>query len=671
MRSSTYDLKAPEKRFRPELEGVRAVAALLVAVYHIWLGSVSGGVDVFFVVSGYLITTSVLSRFEGNGHFNYFSYLLNIGKRLFPIAFTVLTFTAIGSFFFLPKIQWNQIVAEIYASMFYVENWQLARNAVDYLAQNNEASPLQHFWALSVQGQFYIIWPLIIFVAFLLAKKIFKTPFRKTLLGVLVTVFTISITYSIYKTNVNQPWAYFDTFARVWEFSLGGMLALLLPYLKVNKYIGFFIGWIGLTVICLTGILLPVSTVFPGYAALLPISGVLLIIISAENHLKFGADRFLSTKPFLYFGSFSYGFYLWHWPLLIFYFAIFKTDVVPLVDGLIILFIAFVLAVFSTKVLEAPIRGMSLKHQKRKIATTLFMLFMMVIVVNTTWSVYHAQTEKDFKQNLRIEDYPGAKVLFEDIDVAPDIKPILTFSSDDNALPRFYQDGCYVDMNSYGLKKCSYGNVENPKYTVAIVGGSRDAQWFPAFEQFAEELELQVDIYNKDSCKLSADDFGGLLTNSCMDWNKRVVEHLLKEPPDLIFTTANANGLTPVTDGFNDVFKKFEGVTRIFAIRNLHEMPFDVPSCVEVNGAENCKVLRKNVLHDELPWEGRDDIPNNVHFVDLTDYFCDDKYCYAVIGNVITYRDKFHMGDLYASTLAEPLKQQIQLVLKELEEKEE
>lgn len=666
MQLKMNDLTIPEKRFRPEIEGVRVVASLLVAIYHIWLGSVSGGVDVFFVVSGYLITTSVLSRFENNGRFDYFSYVLNLGKRLIPIAFTVLSFTAIGAFLLLPKVQWKQIVAEIYSSVFYVENWQLARNAVDYLAQNNEASPVQHYWALSVQGQFYIIWPLVIFVAFLLARKLFKTPFRKTLLVVLITIFTLSISYSISITNSNQPWAYFDTFARVWEFSLGGILALLLPYLKTNKYISFIIGWLGLSIICLTGILLPVSTVFPGYAALLPISGVMFIIISAENHTKYGVDRLLSTKPFLYFGSVSYGFYLWHWPLLIFYYAIFQTDVVPLVDGLIIMIIAFGLSVFSTKKIEEPIRGLSLKHEKKKIASVLLLFLTTVIVVNTTWVIYHDRHEEVFKQNMRAEDYPGARVIFEDIETPPDVPPILTWNDDDNAMPRFYQDDCYVGMNEYGMKKCSYGNTVDPKYTVAIVGGSRDGHWFPAFEQFAEELQLQVDIYNKDGCKLSADDYGGLLSDSCMEWNELVVTHLLEDPPDLIFTTANGNGKAPLTDSYLDVFKKFEGVTNILAIRNIPEMPFDVPTCVEVKGAKKCKVPRNKVLQATPPWEGVEDLPENIYFVDLSDYLCDENYCYSVIGNVIVYRDDVHLSNLYASTLAEPLKKH---VIKALENK--
>src|SRR5690606_16094830 len=154
------------------------------------------------------------------------------------------------------------------ASTLYFENWRLAFDAVDYLARDHAVSPFQHFWSLGVQGQFYILWPILITAVYILARKVLKTPVRKTFLSALFVVFICSIGYSMYQTKVNQPWAYFDTFARMWEFSVGGMLALVLPYVFLDKWLNTVLGWLGLSIICLTGFLLPVSTVFPGYLAL-------------------------------------------------------------------------------------------------------------------------------------------------------------------------------------------------------------------------------------------------------------------------------------------------------------------------------------------------------------------------------------------------------------------
>ncbi|WP_238937977.1 acyltransferase family protein [Anaerobacillus isosaccharinicus] len=415
------DLRVPEKKFRPELEGVRAVAAFLIAIYHIWLGTVSGGVDVFFIVAGFLITTSLLAKIEKEGRIQIFEYLLGLGRRLFPLAFLVLLISTFFSFLLLPQVQWKQIMSEVFSSAFYYQNWQLATNAVDYLAQNNEASPLQHYWALSIQGQFYVIWPFLIITAYFIAKKVFNLPFRKTLLTLLLTLFVCSLTYSIYMTTVNQPWAYFDLFARFWEFSLGGIVALLIPYLVINKTISTFIGWIGLSIIALTGVILPVSTVFPGYAALVPITGVILIIIAAENSSPYGVKKLLGSKPFQYFGSISYGFYLWHWPLLIFYFTYFNATTVSIRDGITILLLTLILSIITTKIFEAPVRKLSVKHSKKKLAFILVTFMVPVLAANTYWGIYFEQTKESSIEEYDIMDYPGARVLFEKVDPAPGI----------------------------------------------------------------------------------------------------------------------------------------------------------------------------------------------------------------------------------------------------------
>ena len=189
-----------------------------------------------------------------------------------------------------------------------------------------------------------------------------KTPVRKTFLMALFIVFICSISYSIYQTEVNQPWAYFDTFARMWEFSIGGMLALVLPYLLMNKWVNTALGWLGLSIICLTGFLLPVSTGFPGYLALVPISGALLVLIASENSTKFGVDRLLSVKPLTFLGGLTYGIYLWHWPLLIFYKATADVETVPILVGSVIVIAAVLLSLFSTKLLEAPILKLDKKE---------------------------------------------------------------------------------------------------------------------------------------------------------------------------------------------------------------------------------------------------------------------------------------------------------------------
>ncbi|MDM5335237.1 acyltransferase family protein [Ureibacillus composti] len=654
------DLKVPIKKFRPEIEGVRTVAALLVAIYHIWLGSVSGGVDVFFIVSGFLITTSLLSRIEKFGKINLLEYYLGLAKRLFPLAFTVLLFTTIVSVLIMPKAQWRQIISEVFSSTFYFQNWRLSFNSVDYLAQNNEASPLQHFWALSIQGQFYLTWPFIILLSYYIARKVLKTPVRKTLLAVLIVIFTLSITYSVYITAVNQPWAYFDTFARAWEFSLGGILALLIPYLSFNKSMSMLIGWIGLAIICLTGILLPVSTVFPGFAALLPTSGVILILISAENSSRFGVNRLLGSKPFLLFGNISYGFYLWHFPLLIFYFAYTGNETVTLLGGIALLLMTFVLSLISTKVIEAPVRKINLKQSKIKAISIVIAFMLPVLIANSSWRVYVEQSNESLKGIQSLEDYPGARSIFENISPTPGLEPFPSTALIKEDLPAFYnQPGC-VSWQGSQVTKCSFGVLENPDYTIGLVGGSHSGHWFPALEQLTNELNIKIDVYNQDGCRFTDDDFGGILTESCMEWNRLVIEELQVNPPDLVFTTANVNNGDTIPEGYLSQWEKLEGITEIFAIRDNPRMKQDIPLCIEREKDDNnCSISRDKALSEIPPWENTEVIPSNVTFGDLSDSFCDNQTCPPVIGNVIVYRDKHHISTAYSRTLAPALKEQL------------
>ncbi|MUK87361.1 acyltransferase family protein [Ornithinibacillus sp. L9] len=663
------DLRIAEKRFRPEIEGVRVFAALLVAIYHIWIGSVSGGVDVFFIVSGYLITISLVTKMERQGKINYLEYVLGLTRRLIPLAFTVLFSVALISFIIIPQLQWKQIISEIFSSAFYYQNWQLATNAVDYLAQNNEASPLQHFWALSIQGQFYVTWPLVIFIAYVISTKLLKTPIRKTLLAILSIMFIASIGYSIYITTTNQPWAYFDTFARVWEFCLGGILALLIPYLSLKRAISLIVGWLGLAIICFTGVILPVSTVFPGYAALLPTTGVILVIISAENGSKFGVDRLLGMKPFQYFGNISYGFYLWHWPLLTFYYANFATDTVSFTAGIGIMILTTILSIISAKLIEKPIRKISVRQSKVKLALILFVFIISVMLVNTSWGYYSNKKESKFTDEYHVEDYPGAVAAFGNIKPNPDKEPILQEAEEASLLPSFYSSrSCYSNnKDETEVKICSFGETENPKYTIALVGGSHSGHWFPALEELSEKLKLQIDVYNKDGCRFTDDDMGGRMTEACMEWNENVLEPLMKNSPDIIFTTANVNSEDTVPIGYINQWKKFEEISEIFAIRDNPRMNEKIPLCLETKSIEECSKPREEALSETPPWENTDGIPSNVTFADLSDSFCDAETCYPVIGNIIVYRDQHHLTTLYVKTMAATLEEHLIGALKKVE----
>ncbi len=308
-----------ESRFRPEIEGLRTVAALLVAMYHIWFNRVSGGVDVFFVISGFLITTSIISTINRTGEFKFLPYVTKLLKRLLPSVLFILGVVLVLSTFLLPASILGKTIREVIASMFFYQNWQLAVSSTDYLDATQMKSPVEHFWALSIQWQFYMIWfVLFSFILWMMNKYQIRS-IKAVLNGLLGFLFVTSLAYSIYLTEVNQPWAYFITPTRVWEFSLGSLLCVNLSAILIPKGVATIIGWIGLIGLLTTGVLFNVSQMFPGYIALWPMTCALMIVLSGTQETRFGLKRFLGSKPMVKLGGIAFGIYLWHWVLLEFY----------------------------------------------------------------------------------------------------------------------------------------------------------------------------------------------------------------------------------------------------------------------------------------------------------------------------------------------------------------
>ncbi|MGH8965040.1 MAG: acyltransferase family protein, partial [Actinomycetes bacterium] len=254
--------------YRPELQGLRALAVVLVVVYHIWINRVSGGVDVFFVVSGFLLTGQLVRAAE-RGDLDVRRRWSRTLLRLTPAAAVVLTSTTVLAAFVLPVGRWSQTVREVVAAAVYLENWQLAADSVDYAARGNVASIAQHFWSLSVQGQFFLVWPLLIALVALACRRA-PDQLRRSVTLALVAVFGASLLYSIELTITNQPLAYFHTMTRLWEFALGGLLALHGDRIVLTRRARVAAGWTGVVGLVACGALIPVATVFPGIAALWP-----------------------------------------------------------------------------------------------------------------------------------------------------------------------------------------------------------------------------------------------------------------------------------------------------------------------------------------------------------------------------------------------------------------
>ncbi len=472
-----------ERKFRPEIEGLRVIAALLVAVYHIWIGRVSGGVDVFFVISGFLITTSIVSRYNRYGELKFSTYIINLIKRLLPSIIIVIFTIIILSIFLLPRTILDKTFYEIIASLFYYQNWQLAFSNTDYLSQEQMSTPLEHFWAMSIQGQFYLIWFVLFAFAFSLLSKKVNLDGVKIINWLLAILFISSFTYSIYLTSINQPWAYFDTFTRVWEFSIGSILAINLSKIKINLFMSRVLGWLGFIGLLLTGIIFDVSTMFPGYIALWPTLCAVAILIAGNSANNIGIIKFLGSRFMVKFGGIAFGVYLWHWVLLSFY--DYHSEASPsILTGVLIILASIILAFLMSKFIETPFKNMEISIRPLKYIG-LGVLFN-IIILGTLFIIYN-KTSSDPTEIVNDTDYPGAASIYYDLKV-PDKDPVPTPEAAMKDLADSYSDNVNQSKNSGSLKVGEYGDLEDYDYTVALVGSSHSEHWQGALKKWCGNL---------------------------------------------------------------------------------------------------------------------------------------------------------------------------------------
>jgi peptidoglycan/LPS O-acetylase OafA/YrhL len=321
-----------ERGFRPDIQGLRAIAVSLVVFYHLYPSVLPGGyagVDVFFVISGYLITGQLWRGCQKSGRMRLADFWGRRARRLVPAAALVLAVTWGVSRIVLPATQLADTARQVLASALYVQNWELASNAVNYLQQSNAPTPVQHFWSLSVEEQFYFIWPLLFLLALFLARRWAghgshgDAAARRTALAhriafaLTAILVAASLVYSIYDTAANPAQAYFVTTTRMWELGAGGLLALLPASITGRLGKHGWLGWAGLAAIAASQFVLTGSTPFPGWIALLPVAGTLALIAGGSSRGRLGPWPLTSARPMVFLGGISYSLYLWHWPVIV------------------------------------------------------------------------------------------------------------------------------------------------------------------------------------------------------------------------------------------------------------------------------------------------------------------------------------------------------------------
>lgn len=665
-----------KKNYRPEVQGLRALAVLMVVTYHVWLGRVSGGVDIFLLISAFLLTLSFVRKVESGSPLKLISHWLHLFKRLLPAAVVVILGVLAGTWAILPQSRWPDVLDQAWASLLYRQNWLLADSAVDYYAQDHSgASPLQHFWSLSIQGQVFILWPLVFAGAALLHRVLHRALRRRTAISYRLIValafgaiFVASLAYSVDQTATNQAYAYFDTRARLWEFALGSLLALAVPYLKPGKILRVVLGWAGIVAMISCGLLLTVDRSFPGFVALWPTLAAAAIIVAGQSGSRFGADRLLTWKPLVALGDNSYALYLWHWPLLVL--ALAGTGIVSpnLVQGLAIVAASVVLAVLTTRFVEKPLREWHWPQRRVwRNAVVIVACGALLAGPVAVWQTSLTADEAAAAAQPR-ELTPGAAAL------APENAGKPTPEAKIIPLPAAMKNE-WADID--GL--CAGGNVpgdpllsgclQNSKpdavtKRIVVLGDSHAQQYMAALGPIAKEHGWEVVTLLKGNCRFGADSADR--DADCNAFNKASAEYVLEHRPDAVFTVASltqkAAPFETEVPGYLEGIKPFtDAGLDVVGIRDNPRFDANMPECVQKNGpdAPACNPPLNESLAESSPLDAYRGKVAGLHLMDLSDFICAGGICPAVVGNVYVYKDDNHLTKTYVQSMIPMFEQRL------------
>lgn len=696
MASGTLEREAAPVRevtgFRPDVQGLRAVAVLVVLLYHAGAPFMPGGfvgVDIFFVISGFLITGGLLRQATYKGRIDIADFYARRVRRILPAATVVLIFVAIATLLVLPRTRWESIAPEIVGSAFYFVNWIFAAN-VNYLNATEAASPLQHFWTLAVEEQFYIVWPLLLVLVLYFARPRSGSghgrsrrridPLRIRLavqFGVLV-ITVPSLVWSVFYTYAAPGPAYFVTTTRLWELGVGAIVAVFAVYFeRIPSAAGYTVGTFGLAAIAVSVLTYTPATPFPGYQALLPTLGAAGVIVGGMGGREArGVGALLNLRAMRWTGDISYSLYLWHWPLVVIG-TYLLGGTLEFWQGLVIITIALLPAWLSYRFVETPFREW--EYLKQAVSASLMAGLVLMIVSSLAGATLllapappslsaPVQTFDDGLDDTP-EDAPtklGAELLAVDptvgiaVDVVPGgFTPSAVDASKDN--PAIYSDGCHQEENQSAAKACAYGDLTSD-FVVALAGDSHAAQWQPALAAIATQNGWRLDTYTKSSCPVIASkiQLDAAPYDSCSEWNANLMATLTgaNRPDFLILSAASymaAPGEAPVADGYAQAWNTLKAAGLPYAI--IEDVPrpsMNVPECVSANPETLTKCATPAAVSEDngAKNQRRAAQATGDTLVDMRPYICPNDPCAAIIGNVLVYRDTNHLTATYATTLS-------------------
>lgn len=678
----------PERRYLPELHGVRGLALLGVVVFHLFgNGRISGGIDIFLAVSGFLFTGMLLREAAASGgRIDPFKYLGRLVRRIFIPAALVATITLIVGLLVSPVTQHRQLWAEARASLLYFENFELINSQLAYGAAGPETSPFQHFWSLSVQGQFYLLWPLIAIIAVLIAKAI-KTSAARIMAILIGLIFIASFIYAIYVGSFNQDEAYLMSMTRAWQLAFGGLFALAGGTLRLPRPIRGPAGWIGVGLISLCGVFLDGAQLFPGPWAFWPLAGLTLVLISAgphggNNDPVGSATHFLSNRVLAWIGDRAYGLYLWHWPLLIFYFEVRDRDAIGIRGALVILAVSTLLAALMYRYIEQPLQRIpppgastATRHRSNKTFVAIGTSLIAIAGISTTALSPSLDNLNTSYEGLDENQYPGAAQAFTSQPL-PEADMFPALEEAEQFRPEYTNKGCGQklgeDPGTDEITVCEDEDApENPTATIVLAGGSHAGHLEAAFKTLGNKYGWEVLIVTKSSCVFGWEEQPD--QTMCGQWNENFIDWLDNNDVALVVTPGTRlNKPEYVLDAAPKWWREISQTdTELMLVRGTPRNGEKAPECLANGGtAQSCGPSKENLAESNPLLEM--ELPENVYPVDITKYVCpkveDDtaENCDAVVGNTLVWYDQHHFTTPFSQSLAPGFEAEMEKILPHL-----
>lgn len=604
-----------------QIQGLRALAALLVTIFHAKLlpgGFI--GVDIFYVISGYLITGLILREIESTGKLDLPTFYQRRIKRLLPTSVFVLFVTAIVGFFVLPVITRDALGRDLFAAATYISNYLFAWWENDYQNLDATPSPFIHYWSLAVEEQFYVIWP--IFLLFL-SRYGKRAIFR----GIAITTF-LSLLLSIYQTQTSPIWAFYSLPTRAWELGFGALLLFVPETFWKNR----FIPWFGVIGILVASFRFDEKTAFPGINALLPVVSTAVLIGSISNWPRAFNDL-SNNRISQWLGAISYPLYLWHWPALVLPSSALGREL-RIRERILCIVLTIVLAHFTSKYIEQPIRHKNVSGRK------IYQFFVGTTVISLVAGLLIASTSSSM---IKVK---GTDYSFNLVDVMQK--------------PAVYGDNCHSNYGENESGECTYGDL-NSSTTIVLYGDSHAAQWFPALLELANERNFKLVSLTKSACP-SVDvpraDQGAYKNIDCETWRDKSVARIKQIRPAAVILSSFQHFTPPRsypdenrwwTDGQKRLLTSLRGSSdHLIYISDTPKPKRDIPNCLASRDVKSCdtteptpvKVIKGFETIDPAPW------------------FC-SKYCPAIQDGYVVYRDASHIS--VAAALA--LKPQLESAL--------